>query len=200
MKKILVAILIISLVCLGGCSLFADEYKDSVHYDITNYKHIEYRYYRTQDVENYAVSLINCNDDSYCSGEGLLYQVGKNDYILLDSIKGDSQGADIEYEDYTQFYKDKLYIIRGANNVKEYILNKENTKVNELKFDFSHILDKYYDGKLRVELLIWQIDKVNDDYIYFKRAELHYENSFQSSIDVKCSLKDYVCEEYEYKV
>ncbi len=195
MKKILFLLL---LFILCGCT-YKDEYDSYEHYDLRNYNHKIYSYLRVQEktnnieeiVENekYAVSLLIPRDQKEVMGyeEGILYEVASNDYILLDSFSGDDKAYQMDI--YTRIYKDKLYILRSSN-LYEYTLDKENTKKRELKFDYSSILK--INEKNYLTLFGRGIKNIDDDYIYFEDVYI----SNLEYIDIKCSLKNNKCEEY----
>ena len=75
--------------------------------------------------------------------------------------------------------EDKLITLRPTNYVIEYTLNKEKIEKKELIFDYSNI-DNY--------ILLSRIEKINDEYIYFIAF-----NKANEEINIKCSLKDYIC-------
>ena len=197
MKRVLLLLL---LFILCGCTS-KDKYDSYEHYDLRDYNHKVFSYLRVQEktdrseeiVENekYAVSLLTPRDqENKVMGyeEGLLYEIAANNYILLDSFSGSDKER--QMEEYTQLYKDKLYIIRGES-IYEYTLDKENTKRKELKFDYSSILK--INEKNYLTLRGNGIKKIDDNYIIFG----NFRVSNVKKIDIKCSLKDYKCEEYK---
>lgn len=193
---------ILSVLLLSACNLNEDKYSDYEHYNLTNYNHKEYAYLRNFDgtssemkYERYAVAVLvpkyRVNELPGMIKEGLLYEVGKNDYILLDSYDSYDDLYDSIY--HTLFYKDKLYIVRDYI-IYEYVLNKENTEVKELEFDVKEIVDEE-----RVIKEFSYIEKVDDEYIYLK-GRIRWFNDGESVgdsgyINIKCSLNNYKCVE-----
>lgn len=201
MKKIFLNLICILLLC--GCSTSKDEYSNYKHYDLTGYNHEIYSYLRrTNDTDNslvkevYAVSILTSANQEEVLGydEGVFYQVGKNDYILLDSFSSRSNDK-YNKKEYTLLYKNKLYIIRNNSNIVfEYELNRENPKRKDLSFDLSEIM--------KAEILmsdIYRIEDVDDEYIYFIGSIRGYNGDIpvddRRGVQMKCSLKDYKCVE-----
>lgn len=199
MKKIIL-LLLIGFLC--GCSLTNDPYKDFEHYDLSKYKHREFLYSRDTTgpwydniSENYAISLlIPKGEEANALGfdEGLFYQVDDNDYILIDRYYGDDSSYNSDL--YTYYYKDKIYILRDVYFC-EYTLNRENTIKNEITFDYSSVQDKYCTiDSDPCNIYGRQISKIDDEYVYFREVSIRHVDNLK--FDLKCSLKDYICEEY----
>lgn len=193
MKKVML-ILLVLLMC--GCSN-KDKYKDFEHYDLREFKYEEYVFprenkgiWKETEIENYAIAIIESG--VMRNTEGLLYKVAENDYILLDDFEGHGvygiAGHVFQYED-------KIYIVGNELMINEYTLNGENTTVRELatKFDYSSITSKYEEGGHKVYPYGHLIEKVDDDFIYFKG--IFIPNAKEPSKNIKCSLNDYKCEE-----
>ncbi len=187
MKKIIFSLICILLLC--GCSV--DE-KD----EFENYKHYQLK---SSDIVSYSFNLGYNNNVTYAladisEGEGfttgLFYQIGDNGYILLDEIE--SCGDENAHEDvaHNYFVNDKLYIVRclGAL-IFEYTLNGKDIQKKELKFDESLIINELEEDGHPHYLETHRIEKVDANYIYFN-ANIHNG----SSVNVKCSLKEYKCE------
>lgn len=183
MKKVI--LLSLFLLCLGGCG-GKKLYADYEHYDL---KGKEVQYYECLDDEHikrtYAVADIT--PENYESKlRGLFYQVGEDDYILLDKI-------DLYYYDeghsrsYNAMYDNKLYVLGEPESediygdVIVYTLNREDFTIKEIDFDFSSLPDK-------VDLAYRKIKNVDNSYIYFYSAFMNDDDY------VKCSLEDYKCE------
>lgn len=193
MKKTLLLLL---LLLLCGCTA-KDKYEGFKHYDL---KHKDYETYsfarenvglwKETVIEDYAVGVIIKGGNG--NEEGLLYKVGDDDYILLDSFDGDGV---YDVGGHVYQYEDKLYIVRNELMINEYTLNKEKTTVKELgtKFDYSAIIGKYEDGVHLFYPFGHLIKKVDDDYIYF--SGIFIKNIDGVSISIKCSLNDYKCVE-----
>lgn len=198
MKKLL--IIFVAIIMLSGCG--KDKYADFEHYDLAKYSHKVYTYTRDPDAawydlgnENYAVSSLSLDDDNVLGYmEGLFYEVGNNDYILLDSFMGCNNCYN--YDIYTYLYNDKLYIVRNSGlSIYEYTLNKENTTKRELKFNYDLIFDNYKELNPERVLIGNKIDSVDDKYIYFK--DVYFYNISNLAMNIKCSLDDLKCEEYK---
>lgn len=199
MKKVLIVFFLVIILC--GCGSKDNKYKNYDHYDLSryNYKPINYTRDKTgpwHDIveENYAVAVL-VEDYEKVEGyeEGLLYKVGENDYILLDSFLGCETCYNID--GYNYLYKDKLYVKRETIGIYEYTLNKEKTEKKKLEFNYDLIFDNYKELNPTKYLTGYKIDEVNDEYIFFKGAYIY--NIPNIKINMKCSLKDLICEEYK---
>lgn len=186
MKKIIFMCTIMLL--LTGCSE-ENLYADYEHYDL---KGKEVQYYECLDNERikrtYAIADITPEEyESHL--RGLFYQVGENDYILLDTIElpyyeeQNSRGYNIIYDN-------KLYV-RGASETAgvngdalEYTLNREKFTIKEIDFQYPTLPE----GK---DLASLRFKNIDHNCIYL------YNYSMGDDTYIKCSLEDYTCEYVE---
>lgn len=191
MRKV---IIIVFLLVLCGCVSNQSKYSAYEHYDLSDYSHKVFLYTRDTsgawydiDTEKYAIAVLKKNGFH----EGIFYEVGEKDYILLDSFDGAPDVYD--KEDYTLLYKDKIYLVRSTS-IYEYTLDKEKTKKRDLEFDYASIINTYKNVDSSDFLYGINIDKVDDNYIYLRNVHIHDVDNIK--LYIKCSLKDYKCEEY----
>ena len=190
----------IAILIVSGCNSNIEEedkYANFEHYDLRNYSHTIYTYIRNSngnqndlDVEHYAISVLSpIGQEMEGYMNGLLYEVGGNDYILLYSFLGEKEARSNDII----MYKDKIYTSNLSALIIEYTLDKENTKRKELIFDVSNILD--------AEILNYSIDRivdVDDENIYLNSRISGYNGDILVAdlrdVSLKCSLENYVCE------
>lgn len=180
--------MVIMLLCLTGCSE-EELYADYEHYDL---KDKELEYYNCLDDEHIKRTYVvaDITPEEYESKlRGLFYQVGEDDYILLDKI-------DLYYYDetnsraYNAMYDNKLYVLGRPEsedidgNIIVYTLNREEFSIKEIDFDFSSLPDN-------IDLDYREIKNVDNNYIYFNNYSME-DNAY-----IKCSLKDDICEYVE---
>lgn len=171
MKKVGKALLlVIGIVFICSCEKSVD-YSGFEHYDLTEYEKIEYSYYDNYEKNNYAFAIIEHGEGDTV---GLLYQVGENDYILLDTMMRHGTNLKVAYK----FFGDKLYTVNlGPNSgVYVYTLNKSSLVKDEIEFDNLG--------------LPFEIVKVDRDYIYYKSCYGDHGNLFGI---FKCSFDDLTC-------
>lgn len=180
MKKIIP--LCITLLVLTGCGK-EELYTDYEHYNLADKEVQLYQYLDNEHILNtYAIADIT--PDPYESHiRGLFYQVGEEDFILLDKI-------DLYYyiEDdsrsYNAIFNNKLYVMGDTGEdglVTEYTLNHEKISKKGLNFQIPSSDNHYY--------IPQKIVKVDINNIYFEGP--HYDDL------TKCSLEDYNCEYVE---
>ena len=182
MKKLIFMCTIMLL--LTGCSE-EDLYADYEHYDL---KGKEVQYYECLDNEHikrtYAVADITPEEyESHL--RGLFYQVGENDYSLLDKI-------DLYYYDegnsrtYNTMYDNKLYVLGEPESedidgdVIVYTLNREEFTIKEIDFQYPTLPE----GK---DLAFLRFKNIDYNFIYL------YNYSMGDDAYIKCSLEDYTC-------
>lgn len=173
MKKLLILFSLILILC--GCS-FEEE-----NNEFDNFKH-----YKTEDlvkiVHNggYAIALLPPTE-MIGSATVLLYQVDKDDYILLNEISITEVSFD---ESHIRYYKDRLYVLESGI-IREYILDGPNTKSNNVViYDYKKITDNS-------SIYIGSIEKIEDNYIYYTGSTT---NGLESYDNIKCSLESRICE------
>jgi len=193
MKKIVIIIFLFVILC--GCE--SKETKGK--YD--TYERVDFvganANRRVFNTDVYAV--VDITEETVMVGPGeenaLVYQIGPNEWILLDKIESGGMGSSSIHNDssYTYFYYDKekkenkLFILRSFGTaLLEYTLKEEKFEKKELKFDTSSIVEKSSDDFL--EML--KIEKVEDSAIYYQASTHNTREDFF----VKCSLENYVCE------
>lgn len=182
MKKIIFLCTMILL--LTGCSK-ENLYADYEHYDLKNK---EAQYYECLDDEHvkrtYAVADITPEEyESHL--RGLFYQVGENDYILLDQIEYNSY-EESHSRELNIIFDNELYMIGNGSSamVTKYTLNGAEFIKEDLTFSFPDLDDynlpsHYYP--------FGSFKDINLDYIYFGNE----------TVTTRCSLEDYECEYIE---
>lgn len=179
MKKLIFMCTI--MLFLTGCGE-KELYADYEHYDL---KDKEVQYYECLDDERVkrTYAIADTTPENYESHlRGLFYQIGEDDYILLDQI---------EYNPYEEshsrelniIFDNELYMIGNGSSamVTKYTLNGAEFIKEELTFSYPNLDDynlpnHYYPfGKFK---------DINLDYIYFG----------DESVTTRCSLEDYTCE------
>lgn len=203
-------VIVILFMCLLFCSCGKKEenkYTNFEHYKLEDFnKYISYDFasdeYNKKD--NYVVADITSSktEQNSCIKEGIFFQIGNDNYILLKEI---SRLVECDYIDAysssnTYFLQDtnnnqnKIYLLRNGS-LFEYIANKEQVSYKKISFDTSIIeeiveneadyISSYY--KFR------SIKKLTSEFIYFDtRLE-----SLHRDISVKCSLDSLACEQVE---
>lgn len=174
MKKFLIPA-IICLLCLCGCNK-QDKYEGFEHYDLLNKdtSSMNYSFYNDNNQkETYIVTDITPKNSEEIIN-GLFYEVGENDYILIDSFSSCNNSVDYKSEKYNYFYNNKLYIIRcSGGTVYEYTLKGEETTKKDLSS---------------------QIVVYNASIIDIKNGYIYIEGKDKK---IKCSQKTYECKTNE---
>lgn len=182
MKKLFIIILVLVTVLVGGCSK-RDELDEYEHYDLKDKDTSAYYSYIDEEnnqIYEYIVADISIENAVTDMIHGLFFEVGRDDYILLDKIEvcnGDRESY--KYQSYTRFYDNKLYINRCSGAVAlEYTLDgRKITKVDMA-------------SKLEKPLLLSSIKEIDENYIFYS-AKKHYTSEYQT---LRCSREDYKCE------
>lgn len=174
MKKILV-ISIICILCFCGCNK-QDKYEGFEHYDLLDRDttSMSYSFYNDNNQkETYIVTDITPKNSEEIIN-GLFYEVGENDYILIDSFSSCNNSADYKSKADNYFYNNKLYIIRCSGGiVYEYTLNGENTAKKDLSS--------------QIGIYNASIVDIKDGYIYIEGKDKK----------IKCSQETYECKTIE---
>ncbi len=181
--------IILFTLCLFLFDVSDDKYKNYEHFNIEKYDNIKYTFENDNMLQTYAIAHLNNGEDER---DALFYKLSDNDYIFITEVGSGDAELDFEsnyfYKD-TETNKNKLYVHRTTwPSIIEYTLNEEKIEEKSLNFDLSKI-----SKNSKIED-INKIEKVEDNYIYFEANIL--ENNSEVSIniiDVKCSLKDYIC-------
>ncbi len=177
------------MLLLTGCGK-EELYADYEHYDL---KDKVVQYYECLDDEHiirtYAIADIT--PDPYESHiRGLFYQVGEEDFILLDTIELPYY-EEQDSRSYNTIYNNKLYVhgISKSKDVKgdllEYTLNNEKIILKGIDFQYPSL--PY--GK---DLAGLKTKDIDNEYIYFDNYYMIKDDAY-----IKCSLEDYDCEYVE---
>ena len=181
--------IILFTLCLFLFDVSDDKYKNYEHFNIEKYDNIKYTFENDNMLQTYAIAHLNNGEDER---DALFYKLSDNDYIFITEVGSGDAELDFEsnyfYKD-TETNKNKLYVHRATwPSIIEYTLNEEKIEEKSLNFDLSKI-----SKNSKIED-INKIEKIEDNYIYFEANILENNNDVSINIiDVKCSLKDYIC-------
>ena len=182
MKKILRLVLISICILVSGCTKDDDKYSNYEHYHFNAQDLNIHVYYRDGDKKE-VYALADMTPEGELSHKtGLLYLVGDNDYILLETLEDRSLEAFKEVSVY-QFCYDKLYGIRGDTGIFEVELNGTETKIKELNFEI--------DGEPYV-FIMPRIKEVDINKIIIS-SSVRLDDGLWQSKKFDCSLIDYKC-------
>ncbi len=193
MKKIIICILVLILFC--GCT----NNKQKGKYDDYERIHFVEAQVNRKVFNNDVYAVVDITEETVMVGPGeenaLVYQIGPDEWIVLDKIESGGSGFSNIYNDpkYTYFYYDKekdenkLYTVRAFGlDLREYTLKKEKFEKKDLKFDTSSIVESSPTSYLE----LYEMEKVEDNFIYY-HASIH---NTSKRVFMKCSLENYVCE------
>ncbi len=196
MKKRNIIIIIILVTCIILFTLYLflfggndnyDKYSNYQHININTLKNIKYTFDNNNIPQTYAIAHLNDGEDEK---DALFYRVSYNDYIYISEIGTGDPELDFKSN---YFYTDvesneyKLFVHRATwPFIEQYILNEEKVEEKFLNFDLSKISE---DATIQD---IYNIKNIENNYIYFN-ANITSKNTDTKNINVKCSLKDYIC-------
>ncbi len=176
MKKI--GYLCFLILCLNftGCG-DKEKLKETAfeHYDLSDKQPNIYTYYNDNGAQVYALADITpISHESILTG--LFYQVGNNDYILIETLESSTTNA-YKLDSMYRFWGNKLY---GTGNGQtpsffEIELDRKDSKMKEIKLNFLTTGIKNIDNKSITLSGITFIDEHNVSKTF------------------KCTLKDFEC-------
>lgn len=173
-------LIIILFCCLFLCGCGQNKYNDFEHYDLkehdTTIKHV---YMDDNSILHEYVITDITPEESLEIVNALFYKVAEDDYILLDEIRFCDSPNSYQNPKHAYFYNNKLYIAGCSGGLLlEYTLDGSSIE----KVDLLAKLDSKY--------MLYSIDNVDDEYIYYGGKE-----SISSPIEIiKCSRSTYECE------
>ena len=174
MKKILVILMIVLF--LSGCG---DKYKDYKHYELKGDESINYTVHYDDGEANYAIADVSV---LYGVTEmklyGLLYQVEKNDYIILDTF---GLRGSLNYS--AKFYNDKLYVLTVGSNAGNYVYTLNREKFDKKEFDYNFGRNFY----------IATIKNIKDNIISFSGYQSG-SSGYTENAEYNCPLAGGNCE------
>lgn len=182
MKKVIIIIFITLLFCVGIYNLFAfldyhSQLSSKEKYSLKEEENIEVQF----SYHNKTYMITNYHDDTTAAGHTILFK-DNNTYYKLDDLKNCNFAKDNIYINDNQIY---IHCIGQKGNIIQYTIN--NLELEKQVWEFN------YQNTPNISQLHIVVDKANDKYIYLSSA-FKVDNNDKNEPQVKCSLKNNICE------